>query len=401
MKIPELYITLTSILLSCLCFTSCSDDLPTPDEKLKGNTVIVYMGAENSLAYYSQSDLDEMKSALGDIPEDCQVIVYKDAELKPAIFRLTAKAFTTWYEYQEDHNSADMNVMKGILQKIVSDFPSEKYSLVLWSHGSGWTDMKNAPQRSIIIDNGNNSYSNRGTWIHISQLASILESLPHLEYIFADACYMQSVEVASHLYPYADYIIGSPTEIPAHGAPYNLIMRALCQADIQGIINGYAAGYNNNSGVLLSAVSTADFQNFCNITSMFIPQVFSRANMPPTNGIQIYVPEYGINDASRQSLIPAIYDIRSAMYHILDEEDYTAWDESLKKAVPYSTKAKAWDSAYGSIRYGKAHCTLTDPEHYGGISMNIPREEYRIQGWDEQFRLSPWYDFTLWEQAGW
>jgi hypothetical protein len=44
---------------------------------------------------------------------------------------------------------------------------------------------------------------------------------------------------------------------------------------------------------------------------------------------------------------------------------------------------------------------MQDPEHYGGISMNIPNEKYDSKGWNAQFRLTPWYSMTSWEQTGW
>lgn len=398
----KLSVTLVlGVVLTALCPTSCSDHIPTPDEKLQGNTVIVYMGAENSLASYSQADLEEMRSAMGSIPEDCQVVVYRDAELKPVIYRLTNGKFDTWHEYKEDLNSGDMATMQKILRKIVTDFPSEQYSLVLWSHGTGWIDSPGGAQRSIIVDNGQNNMSNHGQWVHIRQLASVLETMPHLEYIFFDACYMQSVEVASYLYPFANHIIGSPTEIPAKGAPYHLIMSALCRADVQGIVNGYASGYSDSHGVLLSAIRSEEFAKFCSVTSGFIPSAFSRTAMPSLAGIQIYAPEYGADDMALQRDIPVPYDIRSAMYHTLSAEDYATWDRQWQQTVLYPVKSKAWDSMYSSIRYGNAHRTLTDPEHYGGLSMNIPRRQYQGEGWEDQFRLLPWYTMTLWEQAGW
>ncbi len=397
-----LYATLLISVLFCgLCLTSCSDDIPAPDEKLPGNTVIVYMGAENSLSSYAQLDLDEMKSALGDIPENCQVVVYRDATLKPAIFHLTSKKFDTWREYDKDHNSADMATMQEILRSIISDFPSEKYSLILWSHGSGWSDRKNAPQRSIIIDNEANTTSNNGKWLHVSQLASILESLPHMEYIFFDACYMQSVEIASHLYPHTNYIIGSPTEIPGLGAPYHRIMKALCEADIQSIIEGYASAYTVNDGVVLSAVYSTEFRNFCAATAEFIPSACPRTSMPSIAGIQIYAPAYGTGNSMLQSGMPVPYDIRSALHHILSTEDYNRWEQQWAKTILYPVKSDAWDTVYPSYRYGNAHCTMTDPTHYGGISMNIPQEDYQAQEWNAQFKLSPWYTFTRWEETGW
>ena len=389
-----LCLTLISSLL-----TSCNNDIPQPDEKLKGNTVIVYMGAENSLYPISHRDLEEMKLAIGDIPSNCQVVVFQDAEQEPTIFHLTHNGLTIWKEYTTDLNSGAPATMKGILQEIINGFPSEKYSLVLWSHGSGWIDEPNN-SRSVIVDNGTNSTANKGSWIEISELAGILASLPHMEYIFFDACYMQSVEVASQLYSYTSYIIGSPTEIPGEGAPYHLIMKSLCQANPQGIIDGYASAYGTSHGVLLSAVSCEDFPEFCTETAKYIPSAFPKDNMPRTAGIQIYAPAYGTS-YSTQRAMPVPYDMRSAMHRVLSEEDYSAWEMAWKKTILYPTWANSWDTMYSPGTHGYFHCTMQDENLYGGISMNIPNEKYADKGWNNEFRLTDWYDMTLWEQTGW
>lgn len=46
-----------------------------------------------------------------------------------------------------------------------------------------------------------------------------------------DACYMQSVEVIYQLRDRTDYFIGSPTEIPGPGAPYEAVVPALFSQD--------------------------------------------------------------------------------------------------------------------------------------------------------------------------
>ena len=388
--------------LAMLPLTSCNDDIPQPDEKLKGNTVIVYMGAENRLQNFSRNDLDEMHMGRKDIPEDCQVVVYRDAELKPSIFLINSKGMTTWKEYTNEMDSADPATMESVLKEIVQKFPSEKYSLILWSHGSGWMDDPNN-SRAIIVDNNKNSFSDIGNWLNISELSNILASLPRMEYIFFDACYMQSVEVASQLYNHTPYIIGSPTEIPGEGAPYHHIMGALCQANPQGIINGYASYYGTSKGVLLSAVSCTNFPAFCTETAKYIPSAFSKKDMPRTAGIQIYAPAFGTS-SSTQNTMPVPYDMRSAMYRALSEEDFAAWEMAWKKAILYPTWAESWESSYRDVNgknYGPFHRTMQDSEHYGGISMNIPNEKYDSKGWNAQFRLTPWYSMTSWEQTGW
>ncbi len=379
-----------SLILCTLCLVGCKNSVPTPEEPAKTHTVIVYMGAENSLASYAQWDLEEMKSALDDIPQDCQVVVYHDATAKPIVYRLTKDKFAVWREYREELNSADAEVMKSVLRDIVSGLKSNSYSLVLWSHGTGWSDYSDTPQRSIIIDNGrNNGWSNTGTWLNVSQLASVLETLPRMQYIFFDACFMQSVEVASHLYPLTDHIIAAPNEIPGLGAPYHLMMKELCQANIKGIIDRYAEGYPGSHGVLLSAVCTAEFPNLCSLTAQFVPQAFARENMPSTDGIQIYAPR----DLSSQ---PVPYDMRSAMHRALSAEQFALWETQWQKTILHCVKSQNWDTSYR----GAEHDHLTDPDHYGGISMHIPQEVDEA-AWNAQFQATPWYNMAGWEQTGW
>lgn len=177
-------------------------------------------------------------------------------------------------------------------------------------------------------------------------------------------------------------------------------MDALCKADIPGIIDGYASEYQIGYGVLLSAVSCADFPEFCAETAKYIGQAFDRNDMPKTAGIQIYAPDYG-TAYTKQSGMPVPYDMRSAMYRVLNDEDYTAWEALWRKTILYPTKANIWATKYSSSWYENFHCTMQDPEHYGGISMNIPDAKYDAKGWNTEFKQTAWYRLANWEQAGW
>ena len=48
--------------------------------------------------------------------------------------------------------------------------------------------------------------------------------MPHFDFIMFDACFMMSVEVAYEVRNYTDYYIGSPTENPGPGAPYDKVV---------------------------------------------------------------------------------------------------------------------------------------------------------------------------------
>ena len=52
-------------------------------------------------------------------------------------------------------------------------------------------------------------------------------SMPHLKFIMADCCNFMCLENLYELRDVCDYIIGSPAEIPAQGAPYYDIVPSL------------------------------------------------------------------------------------------------------------------------------------------------------------------------------
>ena len=398
--------------LTCLTMPSCSDEMDLPGEDEKARTVIIYMSAENSLLEYAKQDLQEMYAAVDSIPDSCQVVVYYDGELAPAIYKLTNGSHVTWREYDEDLDSADSTVMASTLKDIVKNFPSNHYSLVLWGHGTGWQHeeewVANAREKAILIDNDKNATDgasiNRGTWLQVPELKGVLSVMPKLDYLMLDLCYGQNIETDYEVRDRADYIIGSPSEIPAEGAPYGKIMRALCVSDIEGIINGYSTFYGTSRGDPLSVVKCSELENLAAMTASVVTQVFQRTDMPTTDSVQQYAPDWG-NMYSQQVNLPVPYDMRSAIYHALAtkglEAEYEAWDKQWQKTVLYATAPGFFDSKYSSARYGSYFRTITDSEHFGGVSMNIPREDYETSGHNAFYHALDWYKAAGWSGTGW
>ena len=117
-------------MLVSLCVASCSDDVPEPKEPRYKHTVIVYMAADNSLSADSNADIDEMKSALGRIPEGCQVVVFHDdnnALHKPQLLLLRSEGYSVYKEYVDEVNSADAAVVGSVLAEVMGTFPYDEY----------------------------------------------------------------------------------------------------------------------------------------------------------------------------------------------------------------------------------------------------------------------------------
>ncbi len=389
MKLNVFYFLLIITILLSACH---HHDEPEPAKTPVTRTVIVYVMAENSLCDYVSQDSIEMAAATNRIPEDVNFVLYKDDRSKPVIYTLSKKnGVKKWKGYKEDLDSADSTVMRSTLQEIVRAFPAEHYGLVLWSHGSGWVPRR---RKTIGMDNNRNTDSNYGTTMEISELEWALKDVAHFDYIFFDACFMQSIEVAYQLRHVTDATVGSPAEIPGNGAPYHLIMESLCKGDVQQMTELYYSAYTRGEGVTLSAINCLKLDSFALRTAPLIQKTWKDKASLSYSGIQYYGPFI-----SERFWNPEPYDMRSAMHHLLSEEDFATWNEALQDIVIEQRATQYWTSVY--CRYGWYDNYLSDPDHYSGISMFIPQSKYENYGWNEAFQKSEWYKAAGWEETGW
>lgn len=377
--LPILYI-------AALLLTACHDD----HEVRARRTVVVYMMAENSLSRYAQSDIAEMVLASGQVPLDCNLVVYLDNADMPSIMTINSTQGKSVWKKLNEQNSTDPTVLQKNLQTILRQFPAEHYGLVLWSHGSGWVP---AARKTIGVDNNINSGSyNVGSELEIPDLRGVLEHCGvHWDYILMDACNMQCVEVAYELRKLTDWCISSPTEIPAAGAPYDLILHGLMEGDAQEIVEQYYSNYGELSGLVISAVQCNQLEALAQATRKIVPTLFADHREVSTSGIQPYSVW---NEWTAWH--PEYFDMGSAMAQLASVDAYSQWWETAQKAVPYKLASDTWNTSYEGF-----DPTLIDPLHWLGMSMFIPLSKYDEQGYNTDFRQTSWYKAAGWDQTGW
>ena len=365
--------------------TACHDTLPLPSNRWKQVTV-VYMMAENSLSDYAQRDLEEIRRATGSIPDSCQMVVYFDNcrnDEQPYILSLDNQGGEKiLFQYKNDPISTDSTTVQDVLNLIVRKCPAENYGLVMWSHGSGWIPAN--PRRTIGFDNGQNKKSNSGPELEITTLSHILQQTGvHWDYVLFDACFMQGVEVAYELRNVTDWCIGSPAEIPADGAPYHVLMpNFFGKADeAWRIAEVYHQFYQDNYGLIISAIKTSELDNLAAATAPLI----SSLTAYPTEGIQQYM---GWNEETQRH--PEYFDFGSAMAHWLSETDYALWREAVLRAVPHAYTSPTWVTSYNFF-----NAELTDPDHVAVLSMYIPIEGRIL---NESFTHTSWYRAAGWNK---
>ncbi len=379
-----------SLFLSACVLNACNDDLPKPDEPEQAErTVVLYMMAENSLNRFATNDLNEIEQAYRKIPANTNLIVYLDDSSLPRIYNVTAKkGFTEWKTYKEDQISTDSTVMLRTLEEITAKFPARKYGYIFWSHGSGWIPQS----RTIGKDNGKNTSSNSGLQMNIPTLRGVLELLPHAEFILFDACAMQSVEVAYELRHVTDYIIGSPTEIHAEGAPYDKILEPMMKGDLMSVTQQYYSTNHDWGGVVISLADCRKMEQFAAKTAQILPQFYSGITEKGTDEVQIYRPFI-----AESGWAPEPFDAEGAMYHALDSATFAEWKAALDQVILYKNATASWTSVYPGYR----HLHLTDTTHYAAFSMFLPNDKYAAQQWNEKFHTLQWYEAAGWEHVGW
>lgn len=383
-KILYLFIFIGTI----LALQACSDTLDFPDEPdtYEGVAIIYWMG-DNGLSGLSQSDINELEEGKNDIPANCKIIIYADQmNTLPVIYQLDAEnGLKVWKQFAKEEDCTDSLTILTNLRDIVKAFPAKRYGLTFGAHGSGmvWNQ-----RRAIGPD-----YSHNSNWLNIPTLRGVLEHLPHMNYIFFDVCFMQSIEVAYELRNQADWIIGSPAEIPNPGAPYGLMGKALCEGDINSIVNEYANFYPLASyrGTVLSAIDCSELDFLAAQTSVYVKNAFSGRQTitdRQADEIQKYSTEF--------SSFTYCYDMNSAMSKILSEEDYNDWAIIFDKAVPL----RRCDTGQWTAQ----HCyypIIYDPDHFGGISMYIPQEGTEGTRKNNDLKHYQWYKDAGWSETGW
>lgn len=372
---------LTAILVLLLC-ASCHDELELPKTTWK-RVVVVYIMGENSLSTYAQRDLNEIRSAMKTIPDSCQLVVFFDNSRNneyPQILTFDKSGEKTLFAYKTDPLSTDSATLRQALQTITKASPADQYGLVMWSHGSGWLPQQ--PRYSIGVDNGKNSFSNIGTEMEIPTLANILrQSGERWTYVFFDACFMQTIEVAYELRDCVDWCIGSPAEIPAEGAPYNEMLPTLFDDQPWRIAEAYYDFYKTRGGIVISALRTSEMEHLATATAPLIARLPS---YPATEGVQQYFAlEYP------EQWEPEFFDMGSAI-HAWFDSDYQAWLETARKAVPYRYATQQWETAYPEFY----NPTLTDEANILGVSMYIPTEGGRQ---NEAFKRTSWCKRVGWK----
>ena len=404
-----------------MSFTACSSDnevLSEVNDNLQLNasryapaerTVLVYLAGKNNLSQSLQTNLEQMKAGSRLIGNNTLLVfVRRDMQgEKPWLARVNNGELTDSVSLDDmgfgksNMQACNPELMEQVMRYAFSHYPANEYGLVLGGHSTGWLiDEEPGQTRAFGVDNGDGyTYSRKNKrWMNVPTMARVLERVPHLKFIFADCCNFMCLETMYELRNVTDYIIGSPAEIPAEGAPYEQIIPALFEknAFCSSVIDIY---YRTQNGELpLSAVKTSAIDQLANATRYALDMVQAKIGngYADTQGLI----HYGYSGSSIQfhQEYNLFYDAGDFFRSQLSESDYLQWKQALDKAVIEKRFAKQWRTCM-TWRYIYSDFEMTE-EKYHGVSMYIPQDantEYGIyyaQN-NEDIKQLKWYQ-SVW-----
>lgn len=192
-------------------------------------TILVFLNAANDLYTFANLNFNQIERVAGN-PDVRFVVQWKQSKI-----RFPGSSFDGTRRYlvkpdQSDSIASQLVQDLGFgvdmgraqtLQDFVSwakqFYPADRYALVVWNHGSGWSPSVSGLQTDAVSfdDETGNSIQ---TW----QLKQALAG-HQLDILAWDASLMQMIEVAYEVRDNAKFVVGSEESPPGAGYPYHLV----------------------------------------------------------------------------------------------------------------------------------------------------------------------------------
>jgi len=380
-----------------VALVACSGDYETSRRVGPGNpvttpterTVIVYISGENTLSAYVNPNLKEMKEGSLKLNDNDCLLVYVDKSKNdelPWLARISKGQITDSVSLSDmgiskkNEYASDPQIMENVLKYAFNRYPASRdYGLVLWGHSTGWLFNSDsiAVTRAYGVDNGiNSAVSNEGKWMNIPTLARALGKMPHLKFILADCCMFMCMESLYELRGVADYIIGSPAEVPQDGAPYQTVVPAMFDRDnfYNQIVESYYAQKNGNDKNLdlpLTVVKSSEMDQLATATRTALQAVKAKQTTEYADLKNLIY--YNYNDLRYfYNPIHCIFYDAGDFLLAKAPEAYKTWKVAYDKAVIKTTYSAKWYTAFAWDKFYGDNFTVTK-ERQHGISMYVPQ----------------------------
>ena len=403
-----------------MTFTACSsedDELLKPAtvpqtsqkaQKMGSKTVLIYMAGKNNLSDDLSSDLQEIMDGSKRLTDNDNLLVFvrrrNTYKEEPWLARVKNGEIIDRKSLSElgitsmdgQNRASDPVVMEGVMQYAYQHYPAAagNYGLVLWGHGSGWLineEVQRAESRGYGVDEGTVNQSKDKRWINIPTPAKVLKGMPHLKFIMGDCCHLMCLENLYELRNCCDYIIGSPAEIPAEGAPYDQIVPDMFAGGqfYSQIIDKY---YTSQGDYLpLAAVKTSEMDQMAQATSQALQVIKGKLGDRYANLKGLIHYSYTGEESSFQPEYNLFFDAGDFIRTYAPQDVYEQWRQALDRTIVESRMAtrwiteKRWSTYFADFEVTK--------EKFHGVSMFVPQDPSTADyaKYNEDIKQLSWY----------
>lgn len=411
-----------SICLVCSVLFACGGggDHPEPPQPDKDKTTVIgLILGDNSLTNFVKSDIDEMCIGLEEVDlDENNLILYVDDRTSnlPSIISFKQSKTDrskvvpdTIYSYAESYGSADPEVLKDALRRIITTYPAESYGMILWSHGQGWL-----PTASTVVEEYTNSTRYFGQdqngdgqdWMNISDLQQVIEYGQGLlggnkkfDYLYFDACFMANIETAYQLRHVSDYYIGCVAETPGPGGNYDTlvpIMFNISNNRAVKIAEAYDLAYNGSGIHPQGWRYGAQISVFDNSKMNALASVCKTAFSNQAIAQSIQATDFDANTIQYFDRIsnPAYYDFRQILSEAMTSSEYSPLNYALESLVVYNARPSSIYSAV--IRSSFAmdeNCGLAAyfPQFTQNGTVGRYNNYFATYDWAKDTQITSWY----------
>ncbi len=233
-------------------------------------TILVYIGGDTDLEGAAIEDINEMEQigSTNDVNIVVQIDRHSGHDTSNGNWTTARRYYITRDTDTNTINSTmicdlgevnmgDPATLQDFIVWTKTQYPADRYFLILWDHGLGFRDRSalKAVSRNVVWDeaNGNDSLS-------LPEIATAVRNARGVDIIGFDACLMAEVETAVQMQGAASFLVASEDLEPGDGWEYhrflddvasnpNITPRALAVA----VVAAYREAYSSQAGSTLSA----------------------------------------------------------------------------------------------------------------------------------------------------
>jgi hypothetical protein len=353
---------LLAVLLFIILFSSCRRDEEPEFIQPVAHTVLVYMVADNNLYKYATKNIEDMSTAWSKSHQGKMIVFLDPPESdSPRLIEIDDNyrdINSNAVKYYDNLNSLDKVNMRNIINDVIRMYPARRYTLILWSHATGWL-----PKGTSLVYTRNlqavelKSFGKDGA--EEMDIVDLSDAVPDNVFhtIIFDACFMGGIEVLCEFVNKAGYIIASPTEILAQGFPYQKITPLLFSHIDEPVLwaETFFEHYNSQEGAYKSAtVGAVNISELGNLLNILKSMQFNE-NAVDISEIQCY-------DRTRNGMF---FDFNGYIKQLcVNENDFQQYLEQYNKTVIYSN-------------YTKSFVDVFDINSCSGLNCFIPSNNFQ------------------------